>query len=114
MVLKIYKFGVLMQRDTPTGQTQYLIDPEQLAMQLATNIRLETGLLSSNTIYVAQEGVNKIIVEHRPRKKTGIFLEGSDDAVVIPLPDMLMFRRSSEKGQAEYRVFAVKGRPTSL
>jgi hypothetical protein len=114
MTLKVFPFGVLMQRKTPHGETQYLVDPAQLALQLAANIRLETGLLSPNTIYVSQEGVHKIIVEHRPRKKTGIFLEGSDEAIVVPLPDLLMFRRSSEKGQPEYRVYAVKGRPTSL
>jgi hypothetical protein len=114
MTLKIYPFGVLMQRKTPQGTAEYLVDPAQVALQLAANIRLETGLLSPNTIYVAQEGVQKIIIEHRPRKKTAIFLEGSDAPVIVPLPDMLLFRCSADKGQPEYRVFAVKGRPTSL
>lgn len=114
MTLKVYKFGVLMQRSTPQGVSEYLVDPAQLALQLAANIRLETGLLSPHTVYIAQEGMHKIIVEHRPRKKTGIFLEGSDEALVVPLPDLLMFRRSSEQGLPEYRVYAVKERPTSL
>lgn len=114
MTLKIYPFGVLMQRSTPTGETSYLIDPAQLALQLAANIRLETGLLSPNTIYVAQEGVQKIIVEHRPRKKTAIFLDHVETPLIVPLPDLLMLRRSSEKGLPEYRVYAVKERPTSL
>jgi len=114
MTLKLYEFGVLLQRQTPQGMCEHLIDPEQLAMQLATNIRLDTGLLSPNTIYVGQEGVNKVVVEHRPRKKTGIFLEGSDEAIVIPLPDMILFRRSSDKGHPHYRIFAAKGRPDSL
>lgn len=114
LTLRVFKFGVLMQRKTPQGMTEFLVDPAQIALQLATNIRLDTGLLSPNTIYVAQEGVNKLIVEHRPRKKTALFLEGSDAPVIVPLPDLLLFRRSSEQGQAEYRVFAVKERPTSL
>jgi hypothetical protein len=114
MTLKIYSFGVLMQRKTPQGMTEFLVDPAQIALQLAANLRLETGLLSPNTIYVAQEGVQKIIVEHRPRKKTAIFLEGSDTPVIVPLPDLLLFRCSTEKGQPEYRVFAVKERPTNL
>lgn len=114
MTLKIYPFGVLMQRKAPQGMSEFLVDPAQVALQLATNIRLETGLLSPNTIYIAQEGVQKIIVEHRPRKKTAIFLEGSDTPVIVPLPDLLLFRRSSEKGQPEYRVYAVKGRPADL
>ena len=114
ITLKIYPFGVLMRRNTPQGISEYLIDPAQLAMQLASNIRLETGLLSPNTIYVAQEGVHKIVVEHRPRKKTAIFLEGSEAAVVIPLPDLLMLRRASDKGGPDYRIFAVKERPTDL
>jgi len=116
LTLKVFKFGVLMQRKTAHGMTEFLVDPAQIALQLAANIRLETGLLSPNTIYVAQEGVNKIIVEHRPRKKTGIFLEGSDAPLIIPLPDLLLLRssRSSEKGQPEYRIYAVKERPTSL
>jgi len=114
MTLKIYKFGVLMQRKTETGEVQYLVDPQQLALQLAATVRLDTGLLSPHTIHVAKEGVNTLVVEHRPRKKTAIFLEGVEAPLVVPMPDMLMFRRTADQGRPEYRVFAVKERPTNL
>lgn len=114
LTLKVYPFGVLMQRKTPQGCQEYLIDPAQLAIQLAATVRLDTGLLSPNTLYIAQEGVHKLVIEHRPRQKTALFLEGSDAALVIPLPDLVLFRRMAEKGLPEYRVFAVKGRPADL
>ncbi len=54
-----------MQRETPQGQTQCLVDPNEVATQPANNIRLESGLLSPHTLYVAQEGTQKIIVKSR-------------------------------------------------
>ncbi len=86
-----------MQRETPQGQTQCLVDPNEVATQPANNIRLESGLISPHTLYVAQEGTQKIIVEHGPRKKTAIFLDGSEQPLIVPLPDLLMFRIASEK-----------------
>lgn len=114
LTLKVYPFGVLMQRKTPIGCQEYLIDPAQLALQLAATVRLETGLLSPNTLYIAQEGVHKLVIEYRKRQKTALFLEGSDAPVIIPLPEMVLFRRTTEKGLPEYRIFAVRERPTDL
>jgi PRTRC genetic system protein B len=114
LTLKVYPFGVLMQRKTPQGCMEYLIDPAQLALQLAATVRLETGILASNTIYISQEGVQKLVVEYRPRQKTALFLEGSEAPVIVPLPELLLFRRTTDKGLPDYRVFAVKARPTNL
>ncbi len=114
LTLKLYPFGVLMQRKTPQGCMEYLIDPAQLALQLAATVRLETGILSSNTIYISQEGVQKLVVEYRPRQKTAIFLEGTEAPVIVPLPELLLFRRTTDKGLPDYRVFAVKQRPADL
>ncbi|GIK64427.1 MAG: hypothetical protein BroJett018_22210 [Chloroflexota bacterium] len=114
LTLKVYPFGVLMQRKTPQGCMEYLVDPAQLALQLAATVRLETGILSSNTLYVSQEGVQKVVVEYRKRQKTAVFLEGTDAPVIIPMPDILLFRRTHDKGIPDYRVFAVKERPTDL
>lgn len=114
MTLKVYPFGVLMQRNTLAGCTEYLIDPAQLALQLAADVHLETGIMSGNTVYMMQEGVQKIVVEYRKRQKTALFLEGTEAPVIVPLPDLLLFRRTKDKGQPEYRVFAVKERPADL
>lgn len=114
LTLKLYPFGVLMQRKTPQGCMEYLIDPAQLALQLASTVRLETGILSPNTIYISQEGVQKLVVEYRPRQKTALFLEGTDAPVIVPLPELLLFHRTTDKGLPDYRVFAVKARPTNL
>lgn len=114
LTLKLYPFGVLMQRKTAQGCMEYLIDPAQLALQLAATVRLETGILSANTIYISQEGVQKVVVEYRQRQKTALFLEGTYAPVIVPMPDMLLCRRTTDKGLPEYRVFAVKHRPSDL
>lgn len=112
VTLTVYPFGVLMERPTPQGRTAYLVDPQQIALQLATTLRFETGILTDKTLYVAQEGVQKIVVEYRPRQKTALFLEGLDHPVIIPLPPLLLFRRTTSDARPEYRLFAVKKRPS--
>ena len=71
----------------------------------------DTGILSENTILVRQEGVKKTIVEYRPAQKTGLFVEGSETAIRIPLPPLLLIRTSQQQ-QPDYQFFAVKQRPT--
>ncbi|QPC84537.1 hypothetical protein G4Y79_09225 [Phototrophicus methaneseepsis] len=58
-----------------------------------------------------QEGVKKTVVEYRKAQITGVFLNGSEVALRVPL---LMIRVTNEDRSPSYGVYAVKRRPTSL
>lgn len=95
------------------SETEYPIDPAQLATALAAQVELNTGLLSGNTIYIATQGIKRLVVEYRPPQKTGIFLDGSENAARVPMPGLLLFR-SSNGLTANYRLYAVKKRPDKM
>lgn len=115
VTIKFYPFGILLHRVMSDGtETEYPIDPAQLAEALAAKVEINTGLLSGNTIYVATKGVTRLVVDYRPPQKTGLFLEGSENAVRIPLPGLLLFRTVRGGDFPNYRVFAVKSRPDKL
>ena len=63
---------------------------------------------------IRTEGVKKTVVEYRKGQKTGIYLEGSETALRIPLPPLLMIRTTSEDRNPTYAVYAVKRKPKSL
>lgn len=77
-------------------------------------MRFDTGLLSDNTLLVQQEGVKKIVVEYRPPQKTGLYLDGSETALRVPLPGLLLIRVTAEDKNPQYGVYAVKKRPPTL
>ncbi len=74
----------------------------------------DTGLLSGDTLLIRTEGVRKIIVEYRKPQKSGVYLDGSESALRVPLPGLLMIRATNEDRSPSYAVYAVKRRPTSL
>jgi hypothetical protein len=115
LTLSFYTFGILMHRMTEDGgETEYAVSPAQLAEALAVKVKLETGLLPGNTIYIASEGSRKAIVEYRPPQRTALFLDGSDTPVIVPLPGLIMGRVNSGSDSLRYGVYAVKARPESL
>lgn len=94
--------------------TEYPVDPAQIALALAAKVTFDTGLLGSNTLLVRQDGVKKTFVEYRPPQKTGLFLDGSETALRVPLPGMVMIRVTTEGKSPQYGVYAVKRRPDSM
>lgn len=94
--------------------TEYAVDPDQIALALAAKITFDTGLLSEETLLVRQDGVKRIVVEYRSARKTGLYLDGSDAALRIPLPPLLLIRTTTENKNPHYQVYAVKVRPTTL
>ena len=114
MILTFYTFGVLMRRMTEDGgETEYAVSPAQLAEALSVKIKFETGLLGGNTLYIANEGAKKAVVEYRPPQSTALYMDGSETPIVVPLPGLVMGRVSS--GDAlRYGVYAVKSRPETL
>ena len=94
--------------------TEYAVDPAQVAVALAAKVTFDTGLLSGDTLLIRTEGVKKTVVEYRKGQKTGVYLEGSETALRIPLPPLLMIRTTSEDRNPNYTVYAVKRKPKSL
>ncbi len=111
--LKFYEFGIVMHRQTEQGETAYLVDADQVATTLAARVCFAPGLLSSRTVTVIQEGTRKILVEYRRRQKTALLLAGQDP-LVVPLPALLLLRVTVGDERPDYRIYAVKERPTTL
>ena len=111
LILSFYSYGIMLRKQEGTLVTEYPIDPAQLALALAAKVTFDTGLLGGNTLLVRQDGVKKTIVEYRPPQKTGIFLDGSEVALRVPLPGLVLIRVTTEDKAPQYGVYAVKRRP---
>ena len=112
--LNFYSFGVTLRKREGERLSEYPIDPAQAAVALAAKVTFNTGLLTGDTVYIHMEGVSRTVVEYRKPQITGVFLEGSDGALRVPLPGLLLVRQTSGDRAASYTVFAVKKRPTTL
>lgn len=104
----------MLRKSDGDTTTEYPVDPAQVALALAAKVSFNTGLLDGNTLLVRQDGVKKTIVEYRPPEKTGVFLDGSDVALRVPLPGLVMIRVTAEDKAPQYGVYAIKRRPETL
>lgn len=115
LTLAFYPFGIILHRQLDDGGvTEYAVSPAQLAEALAVKVKFETGLLSGNTLYIASEGVRKVIVEYRPPQRTALWLDGSETPLIIPLPGLVMGRVTTGNESPRYGVYAAKERPETL
>lgn len=114
LTLEFYSYGVLLRKREDDAVVEYPVDPQQIALALAAKVTFDTGLLTADTLLVRQDGVKRLVVEYRGAQKTGIFIEGSDAPVRVPLPPLLLIRTTSENKNPQYQVYAVKERPTAL
>lgn len=114
LTLEFYSYGVLLRKRDGETVTEYAVDPGQIALALAAKITLDTGLLGEETLLVRQDGVKRVAVEYRSPRKTGLYLDGSDAALRVPLPPLLLIRTTTENKNPQYQVYAVKARPTTL
>jgi hypothetical protein len=114
LVLSFYSYGVMMQKHTEHGVTEYPIDPKQVALALSAKVGFNSGLLSENSLLIRTVGMKKTVVEFRRGQKIGLWLEGSENPIRIPLPPLLLIRTTSENKNPYYHIFAVKKRPVSL
>ena len=112
--LDFYSYGCIMRKCDNGLMTEYPVDLQQVATSLASEMSFDTGILNHEILMIRQTGVKKIVVAYRKRQKTGIWLDGTEDALRVPLPDLLMIRLSKGNQTPQYEVYAVKGRPTSL
>jgi hypothetical protein len=114
LVLRFYSYGVMLEKCEGDWVTEYPVDPAQIALTLSAKVGFDTGLLTGNTLLVRYEGVKKTVVEYWPPGKTGLYFEGSEAPLRVPLPGMLMIRVTAEDKSPQYQVYAVKKRPDQL
>jgi len=114
LTLEFYSYGVLLRKRDGDTVTEYAVDPGQIALALAAKITFDTGLLGEETLLVRQDGVKRVVVEYRSARKTGLYLDGSDAALRVPFPPLLLIRTTTENKNQQYQVYAVKARPTTL
>jgi hypothetical protein len=114
LVLRFYSYGVMLEKWEGDRIAEYPVDPAQIALALSAKVGFDTGLMTGNTVLVRCEGVKKTVVEYRPPTKTGLYFEGSEAPLRIPLPGMLMIRVTTEDKSPQYHVYAVKQRPDKL
>ena len=112
--LDFYSYGVMLRKREGDAISEFAVDPAQVAVALAAKVTFNTGLLSGDTLLIRTEGVKKTVVEYRKGQKTGVFLDGSETAVRVPLPPLLMIRTTREDSNPSYAIYAIKKRPTSL
>lgn len=114
VTLMIYEHAVVLRKHTPgEGMAEYPVDPSQIAQALATKAVFRTGLLSKNTLFVGENGIRRFVIEYRPAQLTGLWLEGDDNPLRVPLPPLVMMRTVSGDRNVHYRVYALRGRPRS-
>ena len=94
--------------------TEYPVDAGQVSLALAAKVTFDTGLLDGNTLLVRQDGVKRTVIEYRPQQQTGLFLDGSETALRVPLPGLILTRITTDDQAPQYLVFAVKRRPESF
>lgn len=103
-----------MRKKTDTGITEYPVCTQDVASALASNITLNSGILTPNTICILAEGAKRTVVEYRPPQKTALWLEGAEDPLRVPLPGLLLIRWTVADRDPDHLVFAVTERPTSF
>jgi hypothetical protein len=113
-MLAFYSFGLMLRKTEGERVTEYPIDPAQVASALATKITFDTGLLDGSTLLVRQDGVKKTVAGYRPPQKTGLFFDGAETALRVPLPGLVMIRTTAAGRSPHYEVYAVKQRPEAL
>lgn len=112
--LDLYPGCVILRRQDDYGRhVEHAIDPAALGAVLSAKLSLSTGLLGGNTLSVSRVGASWIVSEFRPGQMTGIWLEGSEQPLRIPLPGLVLIRKVVA-GNTNYKLYAVRERPTKM
>jgi len=116
LTLSAYSFGWMLRKANPEtgGIVEYAVDPEQIAIALAATMEFTTGFIPDDIIYHKQVGVKQIVVGYRKQQKTGIWLDGREDAIRVPLPHMILIRTTTGESNPNYKLYACTKRPDSL
>lgn len=114
LTLEFYSYGVLLRKRIGESVSEYAVDPSQVAAALAAKVTFDTGLLNAPTLLVRQEGLRKLVVEYRAPQKIGLYVDGSDIPLRVPMPGLLLMRYTIDHERPKYGVYAVKKRPDTL
>jgi len=114
LILEFYSYGVLLKKREGSSLSEYAVDPAQVATALAAKVSFDSGLLIGDTLLIRTSGVRQTVVEFRKSQKTGLFLEGSDAPLRVPLLPLLLIRSTTDNRNPQYQLFAAKKRPASL
>ena len=113
MVLRFFSYGILLTRKIDGAYSEYPVSASDIAEALSAKICFDTGLMHDDILLVQCEGLRETVVSFRKAQKTGLWLDGSDEPIRIPLPNLLLIRTSTGKTPS-YQVYAVKQRPETL
>ena len=113
LALLFFIYGVMLRKQVDGAMTEYPVSASDIAEVLSAKICFDTGLMRDDILLVQREGLRETVVSFRKAQKTGLWLEGSDEPIRIPLPNLLLIRTSTGKTPS-YQVYAVKQRPETL
>lgn len=113
LTLTFYSFGILLRQQGADATREYAVRPEDLAAALSRRVAFDTGLLTPHTLAIRSEGAERAVAEFRPAGRAALWLEGSESPVRLPLPALVLVRRSSGGRDPNHHLFAVAERPTS-
>lgn len=115
MTLTFYPFGIVRKMQTANGTSECLVNPEELRQTLTGEEESwETGLIQPDLLYRAQKGSKTLTVAFRNAQQSGVWLDGEDEPLRLPLPPMVLFKLSEPGNRLDYRLFAVQRRPRTL
>jgi hypothetical protein len=81
LVLSFYSYGVLMRKRDGDITSEYAVNPQDIALALNASMRLNTGILHPDTLFISTNGVEKTVVQYRKAQMTGIYLDGAETAL---------------------------------
>lgn len=112
MELAFMPYGIIRRSYNENGAVEVIVSPEDVALALSQReSRWETGILGPNTLFMAEINGTRIVAEYRPPQVTGVWLEGTPTPLRVPMPGLVLIRRSAKNAPQHYRLFAAKKRP---
>ena len=112
--LSFFSYGATLRKSVDGAVSEYPVNPALVAQALIGEITFSSGFIPNNVIYHAQKGVKKTVVSFRKRQRTGIWLEGREEALRVPLPDMILIKTTRGGLNPDYKAFATYGKPQNL
>ncbi len=113
LTLRFFSFGITLRKKTETGMTEYPVSAEDVATALAAKMAFNTGILPLDSLCVLVEGTQRRVASYRRPQKSAIWLEGTEDPLRIPLPGLVMIRKTTANRSPDYQVWAVTERPAN-
>jgi hypothetical protein len=113
LTLRFFSYGIVSSKRTTNGLVEHAVSPEDVAAALSDTVVFDTGLLTADTLCVRSEGATRTVAEYRRPQKTALWLEGSDDPVRVPLPGLVLIRKTTANAKPDYQLYAVASRPAS-